>query len=191
MNLIDGIPPDIDLSHENLDISDKWIISRFEETAFNVNKELNNYRFNEAAKAIYEFTWNDFCDWYVEIAKIRLYGDDPKKADIARTVLIHVLKGILTLLHPYSPFITEELWSYFKTKNEKDLIISPWINGKVLKNEQVFDSMDLLQQIVTSIRAIRSQLNIPPKKRATVYICLLYTSPSPRDSNLSRMPSSA
>ena len=170
MNLIDGIPPDIDLSHENLDISDKWIISRFEETAFNVNKELNNYRFNEAAKAIYEFTWNDFCDWYVEIAKIRLYGDDPKKADIARTVLIHVLKGILTLLHPYSPFITEELWSYFKTKNEKDLIISPWINGKVLKNEQVFDSMDLLQQIVTSIRAIRSQLNIPPKKRARVYI---------------------
>ena len=170
MNLIDGIPPDIDLSHENLDISDKWIISRFEETAFNVNKELNNYRFNEAAKAIYEFTWNDYCDWYVEIAKIRLYGDDPKKADIARVVLIHVLKGILTLLHPYSPFITEELWSYFKTKNEKDLIISPWINGKVLKNEQVFDSMDLLQQIVTSIRAIRSQLNIPPKKRAAVYI---------------------
>ena len=170
MNLIDGIPPDIDLSHENLDISDKWIISRFEETAFNVNKELNNYRFNEAAKAIYEFTWNDYCDWYVEIAKIRLYGDDPKKADTARAVLIHVLKGILTLLHPYSPFITEELWSYFKTKNEKDLIISPWINGKVLKNEQVFDSMDLLQQIVTSIRAIRSQLNIPPKKRATVYI---------------------
>ena len=164
MNLIDGIPPDIDLRHENLDISDKWIISRFEETAFNVNKELNNYRFNEAAKAIYEFTWNDYCDWYVEIAKIRLYGDDPKKADIARAVLIHVLKGILTLLHPYSPFITEELWSYFKTKNEKDLIISPWINGKVLKNEQVFDSMDLLQQIVTSIRAIRSQLNIPPKK---------------------------
>ena len=170
MNLIDGIPPDIDLRHENLDLSDKWIISRFEETAFNVNRELNNYRFNEAAKAIYEFTWNDYCDWYVEIAKIRLYGDDPKKADIARIVLIHVLKGILTLLHPYSPFITEELWSYFKTKNEKDLIISPWINGKVLKNEQVFDSMDLLQQIVTSIRAIRSQLNIPPKKRATVYI---------------------
>ena len=170
MNLIDGIPPDIDLRHENLDISDKWIISRFEETAFNVNRELNNYRFNEAAKAIYEFTWNDYCDWYVEIAKIRLYGDDPKKADIARAVLIHVLKGILTLLHPYSPFITEELWSYFKTKNEKDLIISPWINGKVLKNEQVFDSMDLLQQIVTSIRAIRSQLNIPPKKRAAVYI---------------------
>ena len=170
MNLIDGIPPDIDLRHENLDISDKWIMSRFEETAFNVNKELNNYRFNEAAKAIYEFTWNDYCDWYVEIAKIRLYGDDPKKADIARVVLIHVLKGILTLLHPYSPFITEELWSYFKTKNEKDLIISPWINGKVLKNEQVFDSMDLLQQIVTSIRAIRSQLNIPPKKRAAVYI---------------------
>ena len=170
MNLIDGIPPDIDLRHENLGLSDKWIISRFEETAFNVNRELNNYRFNEAAKAIYEFTWNDYCDWYVEIAKIRLYGDDPKKADIARAVLIHVLKGILTLLHPYSPFITEELWSYFKTKNEKDLIISPWINGKVLKNEQVFDSMDLLQQIVTSIRAIRSQLNIPPKKRAAVYI---------------------
>ena len=170
MNLIDGIPPEIDLRHENLGLSDKWIISRFEETAFNVNRELNNYRFNEAAKAIYEFTWNDYCDWYVEIAKIRLYGDDPKKADIARAVLIHVLKGILTLLHPYSPFITEELWSYFKTKNEKDLIISPWINGKVLKNEQVFDSMDLLQQIVTSIRAIRSQLNIPPKKRAAVYI---------------------
>ena len=170
MNLIDGIPPDIDLRHENLDLSDKWIISRFEETAFNVNRELNNYRFNEAAKAIYEFTWNDYCDWYVEIAKIRLYGDDPKKADTARAVLTHVLKGILTLLHPYSPFITEELWSYFKTKNEKDLIISPWINGKVLKNEQVFDSMDLLQQIVTSIRAIRSQLNIPPKKRAAVYI---------------------
>ena len=70
MNLIDGIPPDIDLSHENLDISDKWIISRFEETAFNVNKELNNYRFNEAAKAIYEFTWNDYCDWYLSLIHI-------------------------------------------------------------------------------------------------------------------------
>ena len=171
MNLDEVDKERIKLENLDLDVPEQWIITRLNETALKVNEELERFRFNEAAKAIYEFTWSDFCDWYIEIAKTRFYGTDKQKAKEAQVVCIYVIKGILTLLHPYAPFITEEIWSYFKDENDKDLIVSPWLKGD--KSDKAFasdDSVDLLKQLVTAIRTIRSSMNVPQDKKANVLI---------------------
>ena len=171
MNLDGKDTVKINLEDLNLDSPEKWIISRLNQTALKVNEELERFRFNEAAKAIYEFTWSDFCDWYIEIAKTRFYGVDKQKAKESQVVCIFVIKGILTLLHPYAPFITEEIWSYFKNDSDKDLIVSPWLKGdKSHQNLSDDDSVDLLKQIVTAIRTIRSSMNVPQDKKANVLI---------------------
>ena len=77
------------------------------------NLQLERFHFNEAAKILYEFTWNDFCDWYVEIAKIRFYGENESKSNIVKSVSLKCIRTVLTLLHPFAPFITEELWKHF------------------------------------------------------------------------------
>lgn len=171
MNLDEVDKERIKLENLDLDVPEQWIITRLNETALKVNEELERFRFNEAAKAIYEFTWSDFCDWYIEIAKTRFYGTDKQKVKEAQVVCIYVIKGILTLLHPYAPFITEEIWSYFKDENDKDLIVSPWLKGD--KSDKAFasdDSVDLLKQLVTAIRTIRSSMNVPQDKKANVLI---------------------
>ncbi|MEE3302313.1 MAG: valine--tRNA ligase, partial [Candidatus Neomarinimicrobiota bacterium] len=99
---------DRELNTDKIDINqleapEKWILNKLEETALEVNKCLDSFRFNEAAKLIYEFTWNDYCDWYIEVAKTRFYGKDKIKNEVAQKVAVKSLKGILTLLHPYAP----------------------------------------------------------------------------------------
>ena len=171
MNLDEVDTGKIKLEDLDLDLPEQWIINRLNETALKVNEELERFRFNEAAKAIYEFTWSDFCDWYIEIAKTRFYGSDKQKAKEAQVVCTFVIKGILTLLHPYAPFITEEIWSYFKNDTDKDLIVSPWLKGdRSIQNSESDDSVDLLKQLVTAIRTIRSSMNVPQDKKANILI---------------------
>ena len=171
MNLDEVDTEKIKLEDLDLDLPEQWIITRLNETALKVNEELERFRFNEAAKAIYEFTWSDFCDWYIEIAKTRFYGSDKEKAKEAQVVCTFVIKGILTLLHPYAPFITEEIWSYFKNDTDKDLIVSPWLKGdRSIQNSESDDSVDLLKQLVTAIRTIRSSMNVPQDKKANILI---------------------
>ncbi len=171
MNLERGEAPKIDLDSAELDLPERWIMSQLNQTAIRVNHQLDRFHFNEAAKAIYEFTWGDFCDWYIEIAKTRFYGDDPHKSVVSRTVAVHVIKGILTLLHPYSPFITEEIWSYFRNDADSDLIVSPWLNGNESQADTEADtSMGLLKEMVTAVRTIRSRMNVPPGKKADLVI---------------------
>ena len=114
----------LDYKNTNLELPERWIISRLSNMIQDYNNQLDRFHFNEAAKDLYEFTWNDLCDWYLEIAKNRFYGEDESKADIARVVAIECIRTVLTLLHPYSPFITEELWSHFKPDGSSDLILS-------------------------------------------------------------------
>ena len=171
MNLDEVDTEKIKLEDLDLDLPEQWIITRLNETALKVNEELERFRFNEAAKAIYEFTWSDFCDWYIEIAKTRFYGSDKEKAKEAQVVCTFVIKGILTLLHPYAPFITEEIWSYFRNDTDKDLIVSPWLKGdRSIQNSESDDSVDLLKQLVTAIRTIRSSMNVPQDKKANILI---------------------
>lgn len=171
MNLERGGAPKIDLESAELDLPERWIMSQLNQTAIRVNHQLDRFHFNEAAKAIYEFTWGDYCDWYIEIAKTRFYGDDPHKTDVSRVVAVHVIQGILTLLHPYSPFITEEIWSYFRNDADSDLILSPWLNGDESQADTEADtSMGLLKEMVTAVRTIRSRMNVPPGKKADLVI---------------------
>jgi len=164
MNIPENWDNEIDLDSADLDLSEQWILSRLSKTVDDYNRQLDRFHFNEAAKVLYEFTWSDFCDWYVEIAKTRFYGDDETKAEIARTVALKCIRTILTLLHPYSPFITEELWSHFKKVDALDLIVAPWAKSESSQNETAESDMSLLKEIITSIRSIKSRMNVPPSK---------------------------
>ena len=165
MNIPENWNNELDIDSAELDLSDKWILSRLSKTIDDYNRQLDRFHFNEAAKALYEFTWNDFCDWYVEIAKTRFYGNDEGKADITRTVSLKCIRTVLALLHPYSPFITEDLWSHFKAANALDLIVDQWPERDFKSlNDNAEKQMVLLQKVVTAIRSIRSRMNVPPSK---------------------------
>lgn len=171
MNLDDGELPEGQLEDLKLELPERWIISQFNRTAVEVNKKIEQFHFNEAAKLIYEYTWSAFCDWYIEIAKTRFQDDDPEKARMARIVAVQVLKGILRLLHPMAPFITEELWSHFRTSDENDLIISPWIQGDPRwLNPSAESSLRLIKEVVSAVRMVRSRMNVPPGKKAGLVI---------------------
>ena len=115
MNLDENIPPRLnELNMEKLDEIDHWILSKLNRTIQEVDTAYSKYKINEAIKKVYDFTWGDFCDWYIEFAKTRFYGYDKDARVTTQSVSIHVIREILKLLHPYCPFITEELWSHFK-----------------------------------------------------------------------------
>jgi valyl-tRNA synthetase len=171
INLTDEQYLEINLSDAKLELPEKWILSRLQNAIKNINRQLDRFHFNEAAKVIYEFVWSDYCDWYIEIAKIRFKGDDTNLANLSRAVSVHVLKKILAILHPYSPFITEELWKHFKKNTDKDLIVSEWpmINKKWI-NKNTENNMRLLQELISSVRTIRSSMDIPPSSMANMIV---------------------
>ena len=160
---------DFDLSLLNL--YDKWILSRLSNVIEEYNSQLDRFHFNEAAKVLYEFTWNDFCDWYIEIAKISFNNDDDKSRKTSLNISVFCIKNLLRLLHPYSPFITEELWAHFKDDNSSDLIISKWPSRKPnFKNEKVEKDMSIVKEIITALRSIRSRMNVPKSKKSILII---------------------
>ena len=166
-NWIDGQSAD----EIELRLPDKWNVSRLNRAIKNYNKQMDRFHFNEAAKVLYDYIWNDFCDWYIEIAKTRFYSDDDDSKMITYNICIESIRKILPLLHPYTPFITEELWSFFKIENDKDLIISPWpVVHKSAINEKIDNEMNILQDVISSVRAVRSRMNIPPSKKIELKI---------------------
>ncbi len=167
MNLEEGRIPDIDLKKEKLDLPERWILSKLQKSMTAYNRQLDRFHFNEAAKVLYDFTWNNFCDWYIEIAKTRFYGNDAHAADVSRAVAVHVLRIVVAILHPYAPFISEELWAHVKGKEEADLIVSSWpeVDEKLI-DEKAEKEMTLLQEVISGIRTVRSHMNIPPAKKS-------------------------
>ena len=171
MNMKDGQTLDINFEKENLDLPEQWILSKMQKSIQAYNRQLERFHFNEAAKVLYDFTWNDFCDWYIEITKIHLREKDSQKGDIVRGVIVHVLKTILALLHPYAPFITEELWSQFKAEKDLELIVSPWPDyHPELVDSKAEKTMGFLQDIIIAVRTIRGQMNVPPGKKADMVV---------------------
>jgi valyl-tRNA synthetase len=179
MNLPDDSYLGIDVHEDKLELPEKWILSRLQNAVKEVNKQLDKFHFNEAAKVIYEFVWSDYCDWYIEVAKTRFNGEDITLANTARAVSVYVLKKILALLHPYAPFITEELWGHFKNEEEKDLIVSDWPiieDGWINRSSE--NQMNLLKEVISSVRTIRSSMNVPPSSKAAMIINSDVTVPS-------------
>ncbi|MFN4218435.1 MAG: valine--tRNA ligase [Candidatus Bipolaricaulia bacterium] len=152
-------------------LEDRWILSRLTHTIMQTRTSLDRYEFNQAAKGLYDFVWHDFCDWYLEMAKVRLYGSDPAAKAQAQDVLLYVLTDILKLLHPFIPFITEEIWQRLPTRETESVMIAAYPQARPeWIDEQAEQTMQKLQALITAIRTIRSEMNVPPQKRAQVFI---------------------
>ncbi|MFH1700163.1 MAG: valine--tRNA ligase [Candidatus Zixiibacteriota bacterium] len=162
---LDSLPDD------NLILIDKWILSRLDKTIKGVDLQFSEFRLNNAAKILYDFVWKDFCDWYIELIKPRLYDGMDEEKRTARTVAGYVLKRILLLMHPFIPFMTEEIYSRLNNNDNGTILFGPWP-----KQDGLFDDEDLesrlsrIQQVVNAIRNIRSEMNVPPGKKAEVHI---------------------
>lgn len=154
--------PSQSISKLRLTLSEKWILQRLNETLKTVDTAMLAYRFDDMAHAVYEFFWNDYCDWYLETAKIDLYGTDKTKKEQTAGVLIHVLEESLKMLHPFLPFISEEIWS--KLPNQRSpLILSSWPTvDKSPRNPEVEEEFSIVKELVTSVRTLRSEFTIPP-----------------------------
>jgi len=170
MNLDAEFKRDLEFDNLELDLSDKWILSRLTKMVKDYNFQLERFHFNEAAKILYEFTWNDFCDWYVEIAKIRFYGENESKSNIVKSVSLKCIRTVLTLLHPFAPFITEELWKHFSIQGASDLIVSSWIYKENMTDPIAEEDMLFLKELITSIRSIRSRMNVSPGRRSDLFV---------------------
>jgi len=159
-----------EIDYDNIDNFDKWILSSLDDTIREVNKSFDKYQFNEAIKKIYDFTWNEFCNWYIEIVKDRFNSSNLSLRSNAFNISKHIIKKILLLLHPISPFISEEIWNHLKGKDDKDIIISQWPSSSSRVKSYDVDSIKDFKEIVTSIRTIRSELNIAPSKKIDIIV---------------------
>lgn len=161
MNIEEG--DDLDFKGVNLELEDKWILKRLNDVIVDVSKNLDKYEIGLAADRIEDFIWNEYCDWYIEFAKIRLYGDDEEAKANVKKVLLYVLKNMLVLLHPFMPFITEEIYS--SLPNKKDLlIVEDWPEFRKefdFVNEE--SNVNSVIEAITAIRNQRATLNVPAK----------------------------
>lgn len=155
---------------KELTLSDKWILSRLNTVADEVTANLEKFELGIAASKLYDFIWSEYCDWYIELVKPRLYGEDFNSKRTAQDVLTEVLENILKLLHPFMPYITEEIWGHLP--NSKDhVIISRWPsvdNEKIRPEEE--KNMELIMDAIKNIRNIRAEMNVAPSRKAKVIV---------------------
>ena len=147
----------------------KWIVSEVGRAAVGVTSAMEAFRFNDAADAIYHFTWGTFCDWYVELIKPVFWGDDESAQAETRAVAGWVLDQILVLLHPFMPFITEELWHEMKEDRPSDLILASW-PGEIACDEAAADEVNWVIKFISEIRSTRSEMNVPAGAKATALV---------------------
>jgi valyl-tRNA synthetase len=172
------------IERDSLRTVERWILSRLNETTANVNRQLSLFRFDEASKAIYDFFWHEFCDWYIEMAKPVLLGRHGSEAEkaLAKRVLLEVLDRSLRLLHPFMPFVTEEIWQKLGGV-EPSIMISPYpISEEVLEDPEAERLMSAVRAIITTVRNVRAERGFTPKDRFRLTI----RGNDPRDSNFFR-----
>jgi valyl-tRNA synthetase len=154
------------LDRKRLELCDRWILAEYQATISTVREKLDAYEPAAAADALYGFLWDRFCDWYVELAKIRLQGNDAAAQEVACTVLIEVLSGTLRMLHPFMPFITEELFGALKpfTGEQAAFVVQAGLPEatEALSDEEARREMGTIMEAVTALRSLRAQLNVPP-----------------------------
>jgi len=155
-----------------LTMPDRWILSRVNRLTVDVTRLIDNYNFGEAGRQLYDFFWSEFADWYIEIAKIRLYGTDARAQATVRRVLVHVLDKMLRMLHPYIPFITETAWQHLpRGEDVESLMIAEWPGeSHTPPDENAEAQMELLIEVIRTIRNIRSEYNVEPGKRIPAVI---------------------
>lgn len=156
-----------------LEPADRWILSRFQQTVANTCDRIDNYGLGEAAKGLYEFFWGDFCDWYIELVKSRLQAESPESSSkVARQTLAYVLEGILKLMHPFMPHITEELWHTLTQSNESEILglqSYPQLD-KALIAIELENSFELITNAIGKIRNLRADADIKPGAKIRVIL---------------------
>ena len=154
----------------NLDAADKWILSRFNGAVREVTENMEKYELGMAAQRLYDFMWSEFCDWYIELTKPRLYGTDADEKNTALSVLCFVLAGTMKLLHPFMPFITEEIYTHLPGSDET-IMLSSWPScvdcGITGKDEERFE---MVIDLIRSVRNLRAEMNVPLSRRTELFI---------------------
>lgn len=170
MNLDGMTCEEVRLEEATLNIADQWILARLNETIEAVNYNADKFEFGEVGRHLYHFIWEDFCNWYIEMAKLPLQGEDEVVKQATRMVLTHVLESIVKLLHPFMPFVTEEIYQMI-TKEKTALAIAAWpVVKPQYSNEKVVTDFNLLMDIIRSVRNIRSEVNAPMSKQIRMMI---------------------
>ena len=166
MNVEEGV----DYSCDNLTVTDKWILSKMNDVVKEVTANLEDYELGVALQKIYDFAWDEFCDWYIEMVKPRLYDKEDKTRGSALYTLKTVLTSILKMLHPYTPFVTEEIFLSIQDK-EETIMLSNWPEyDEKLNFAQEAEEIETVKNAVKSIRNIRAEMNVPPARKVKMFV---------------------
>lgn len=163
---------DESLKNKHVDFADEWILSRFQNTIKDMHTALDNFEVNNATKIIYSFVWNDYCDWYLELIKNQIYSEDREVKSAVLTRALLLFEEMLKIVHPFMPFITEEIWQLIGDRKDGDTISNtsfPQYNENLIK-KPAEDEIEFVQKVVTAIRNIRGEMNIPPSRKLEVFI---------------------
>lgn len=160
---------DVDLSKEKT-VADEWILTRLNETIADVTRLSDKYEFGEVGRVLYNFIWDDFCDWYIEMSKITMNGEDEGAKQMTRSVLTYTLDNILRMLHPFMPFVTERIWQQIPHDGES-IVLASWPTvDETLNNETSKHAMQHLVEVIVAVRQIRSEVNTPMSKEVPMII---------------------
>ena len=155
---------------DQLEIADKWVLSKLNTLIAEVTENLEKYELGIAVQKVYDFIWDTYCDWYIELTKARLYSEDADRKQTAIAVLVYVLDQILRLLHPFMPFITEEIWQSLPHEGNA-LIVAQWPQFRDdLAFKAEADQMESVMDAIRAIRNRRAEMNVPPSKKAALYV---------------------
>ena len=155
---------------DKLEIADKWVLSKLNTLIAEVTENMEKYELGVAIQKIYDFIWDIYCDWYIEMTKARLFADDADRKHTATAVLVYVLDQTLRLLHPFMPFITEEIWQAIPHEGEA-LIVAKWPEVREdLAFKAECDQMESVMAAIRAIRARRTEMNVPPSKKAALFV---------------------
>lgn len=169
MNLEGVTAEDIDLTVE-LGTADRWILHRLNETVREVTRLIDSYEFGETGRVLYNFIWDDLCDWYIEFAKLGLYGENEQTKRATQSVLAYVLDRTQRLIHPFMPFISEEIWQHLPHEGET-ITLAQWpVYDEALEAPQSAKEMELLMDIIRAVRNIRAEVNVPMSKKIELLV---------------------
>ena len=155
---------------EKLEIADKWVLSKLNTLISEVTDNLEKYELGVAVQKVYDFIWDTYCDWYIELTKARLYSEDEDRKQTAISVLVYVLDQVLRLLHPFMPFITEEIWQSLPHEGDA-LITAAWpVYSDALAFKAEEDHMESVMNAIRVIRNRRAEMNVPPSKKAALFV---------------------
>ncbi len=169
MNLEGFTFEDIDISGE-LQTSDRWILHRLNETSRDITRLIDAYEFGETGRLLYNFIWDDLCDWYIEFAKLSLYGEDEVAKKSTKSVLSYVLDRTLRLIHPFMPFISEEIWQHLPHEGDT-ITLAAWPEYNAsFENVDAVNEMNMLMDIIRTVRNIRAEVNVPMSKKVELIV---------------------